>query len=106
MRRLALVAGGTSGIGLGVAHALAPDYDLALAYASNHDRAAQAVATVRAAVPGADIRAFGVPLSGHADACELVARVRSAFARAPAALVNSTGGLADGFFLGSDFACH
>ena len=38
-RPLALIAGGTSGIGLAVARRLQPDYRLALLYASNHERA-------------------------------------------------------------------
>lgn len=106
MRRLALVTGGTSGIGLGVARALAAEHDLALAYASDHDRAAAALDELRAAAPEAELALFPGRLADYGGASTLAAAVRERFGRAPAVLVHAAGRPRDALFLGSDFAQH
>jgi 3-oxoacyl-[acyl-carrier protein] reductase len=105
-RRYALVTGGTSGIGLGCAEALAKDFDLALSYASNDERAEQAKEKIQAAHPETRVRVFKKNLVGHESAKELFTEVLAEYGKAPAVLINSAGRLRDGLFLGSDFKVH
>jgi len=102
--RLALITGGTSGIGLGAARKLAPSCELALAYADNHERAAQAREELQAA--GARVRTFARPLASYEDARLLVEEVQEVCGRAPEILVNSAGRIADGFFFNRAFSDH
>lgn len=105
-RRLALLTGGCSGIGLAAARLLAADHDLALAYASNHERAAAAVRELEELNPECTVRAFPGRLRSYEDACSLVEAVRREFGRGPGVLVNSVGGTHDELFMGSSFAAH
>lgn len=99
-RPLALITGGTSGIGLGVARALASHYDLALGYASDDAKAQAATA----AIPGAIT--FKQPLRSAEDAARLAETVTKELGRSPLVLVNSAGRLDDGLFLDLDFSRH
>ena len=105
-RRLALITGGTSGIGLGAAKALAQEYDLALSYASNHERAQTVQAEIKGAVPHARVEIYGGNLSTYNDARDLLSKVKEDFAKAPSILMNSAGKLRDGLYMGSDFKLH
>lgn len=105
-RPIALITGGTSGIGLGVAKSLARDYDLALAYASNDEKAAQALLEVEALNSGAQIKIFKGVLATKADCDALYAKVCETFNGTPAVLVNSAGRLQDGLFLAADFEVY
>jgi 3-oxoacyl-[acyl-carrier protein] reductase len=98
-----LITGGSSGIGRGVALRLAPGHDLALAYASDEAKAAEALAEVRARHPEARVEAFQGLLSGERDCEALYSRACETFGRSPSILVNGAGRLADGLFLSSDF---
>ncbi len=103
-RPLALVTGGTSGIGLGVARALAAGHDLALGYRQDHQRAAAARAALAGDFPAARIETFARPLAGHDDARALAAAVAGAFSAPPLVFVHCAGGLADRLFLDGAFA--
>jgi 3-oxoacyl-[acyl-carrier protein] reductase len=103
-KRLALITGGTSGIGFGAAKKLAPSCDLALAYAGNHERAEKATKELEGM--GARVKTFAKPLNSQADARELVEQVRSYFNKSPKILVNSSGTIHDGFFMMTDFDHH
>ena len=105
-RPLALITGGTSGIGLGTARALAPDHDLALGYREDHERAGTAVAELERDFPGCRARAFARPLAGYADAQALTEEVGAAFEAAPRVLVHAAGRAADRLFLDGPFEPH
>ncbi|NTU97058.1 MAG: SDR family oxidoreductase [Chlorobiaceae bacterium] len=103
-KRLALITGGTSGIGLAVAMALAGTCDLALAYAENHEKAAEAVKLFDGNGSRTDI--FCRNLNGYESAKELYDMVVSRFGRQPEILVNSAGRIKDGMFFQTDFSFH
>lgn len=103
---LAMITGGTSGIGFGIAKRLAPNHDLALVYASNQTRAETALAELQDLFPERKIKIFQKNLATHEDALSLHEQVLSEFRTAPSVLVHSAGRLRDGLFLGSDFARH
>ena len=89
MRRVALVTGGTRGIGLGVARALAAEgFDLALCGLREEAEVAGAVAELRA--KGGDVRYVRADVAARAGREALVAAVRSAFGRLHV-LVNNAG---------------
>lgn len=105
-RPLALITGGTSGIGFGAARALAAGFDLALAYASDSDKAHQALENLKKDFSECQVQIFKKPLSSQQDCSELYQEVVQNFGSAPAVLVNSAGRLQDGLFLNSDFAAY
>lgn len=99
-RKLALITGGTSGIGLGAARALLGEYDLALGFAANREKAQAAQAELqKLAPPAAQIRTFEAKITGVPDAEAFYGQVTDAFGRAPNVLVNSAGRIDDGLFL-------
>lgn len=104
MKRLALITGGTSGIGFGAAKALGSQYDLALAYASNHEKAK--VAKDELLGMGFNVEIFAQPLEKYADAEALLKVVEEKFGRAPEVLINSAGRIRDGIFMQTDFSQH
>lgn len=103
-KRLALITGGTSGIGFGVATALSDSCDFALAYAGNHDRAGKAKDMLEK--QGCEARLFPGLLSGYQDAEKLFASVSSVYGRPPEILVNSAGRIKDGVFMQTAFPFH
>ena len=89
MRRLALVTGGTRGIGLGIARALAAEgFDLALCGLREETEVSAALEAVRAA--GASAAYFRADVGERADRARLVAQVRERFPRLHV-LVNNAG---------------
>ncbi len=105
-KRLALVTGGCSGIGLAVARLLVADHDLALAYASHHERAAEAARLLQDHDGRSVIRVFGGCLRTYDDARALVDAVTREFGRGPDVLVNAVGRIHDELFIGSSFEHH
>ena len=103
-KRLALITGGTSGIGFGTAKKLAPCCDLALSYAENHERAKKAREELETV--NTNVKIFAKPLHTYEDTKELVETVESEFGKSPDVLVNSAGRIHDGFFLNIDFSHH
>ena len=104
MKHLALITGGTSGIGFGVAKKLASTCDLALAYASNHEKADIALKELRGM--NAKVEVFAQPLLKPQDAETLLQAVEEKFGKPPEILVNSAGRIRDGIFMQTDFAQH
>lgn len=105
-RSLALVTGGTSGIGRAVAGLLGADHDLALGYAADGERAAAAEEELARRHPEARVRCFGERLRGYGDARRLVDRVQAETGSSPAVLVHCAGRARDGLFMRSDFDQH
>ncbi len=103
-KRLALITGGTSGIGFGTAKKLSPYCDLALSYAENHERAEKAREELE--TTDTNVKIFSKPLHSYADAKELVETVKIEFGKSPDILVNSAGRIRDGFFMSTDFSHH
>jgi len=103
-RPLALITGGTSGIGLGAAKRLIANWDLALAFASNEAQAQSALQELRSLRPEARLQTFKKKLKDHESAQELYGEVVAHFQESPAALINCAGRLHDGLFLRADFA--
>lgn len=104
MKRLALITGGTSGIGFGAAKALAKEFDLALAYAANHEKAAVAKKEIEGF--GGKVEVFSRPLATYQDAETLLENVRQKFGAEPDVLINSAGQIRDGIFMQTDFSQH
>lgn len=104
--KLALIAGGCGGIGSSVARLLAPDHDLALGYADNHERAEAVRKEIKLSYPAVNVHTFGGRLRNYQDAMLLVRNVRDQFGQSPSVLVNLTGGIYDALFLNSEFDRH
>ena len=89
MRRVALVTGGTRGIGLGIARALAAEgFDLALCGVREESQVTGVLEELRA--KGGEVRYFRADIASRDARERLVAGVRSAFARLQL-LVNNAG---------------
>jgi NAD(P)-dependent dehydrogenase (short-subunit alcohol dehydrogenase family) len=106
MRKLALITGGSGGIGASTALALSEDHDLALGYAKQRDRAERVAEEIRATNPLTKVHLFGIPLRDHEGCAALVTQVKTTFAKSPDVLVTLSGGLHDALYLGSDFRAH
>ena len=104
-RRIALITGGTSGIGFGIAQKLAAEYDLALGYAGDSVKAEASLKILRELVPHGRFESFQKLLGKPEAATALYQEVKEKLG-APSVLVNSAGRISDGLFLGSDFAQH
>lgn len=103
-KKLALITGGTSGIGFGVAKALGAKHELALAYSGNLEKAE--LAQQELAALDIQCQLFPRPLRGYDDCKLLIDDVKIAFGRSPEILVNSHGRIQDGIFMSTPFAQH
>lgn len=106
MTRLALITGGTSGIGFGIAEALAGSFDLALAYASQKDRAESAARRIREEHPGRRVEIFQACLATADDCRSLVSDVERTLGTGPDILINSAGKVRDGVYMSTEFSLH
>jgi 3-oxoacyl-[acyl-carrier protein] reductase len=105
-RPLALITGGTSGIGFGIACALAPKYHLALSFAQNEIKAQKALHLIRDQFPQTRVEIYRKALFNRKDCEELLGDVKGSFNANPAALVHSAGRIRDNLFLNSNFQDH
>lgn len=104
MRPLALITGGTSGIGFGAAKKLAATCDLALAYANNHEKAQVSARELQGT--SARVEIFSQNLAKPQDAEALLKLVEEKFGKSPDILVNSAGRIRDGIFMQTEFSQH
>lgn len=109
-RRVALITGGTSGIGFGIAQKLLPNYDLALVYGADHEKAKQAEealdAHAREHSISLKVKTYAQDLMMLEEIPALVKKVHEDFGVAPHVLVNSAGRLRDGLFQSSKMQDH
>jgi NAD(P)-dependent dehydrogenase (short-subunit alcohol dehydrogenase family) len=105
-QRWALITGGSSGLGLACAKALAPEFDLALSFASNSDRASAEKDRLQQAYPDRRVELFQENLNGWESAHRLFGRACETFGSAPAVLINSAGRLRDGLYISEPFQTH
>ncbi|MFZ4402699.1 MAG: SDR family oxidoreductase [Pseudobdellovibrionaceae bacterium] len=110
-RPYALITGGTSGIGLGIAQILIKDYDLALVFAKNQEKATASLQLLKnkaetLGLQNFKIELFQKELYGSADVQEVYKDILQKFDKPASVLVNSAGQLRDGLFLDSDFSQH
>lgn len=102
--RLALITGGTSGIGYGAAKNLGANFKLALGYAGNHEKAKAAQIELRGM--GYTVEIFPQTLTCYEDGKGLVEAVEKKMGRMPDVLVNSAGRIRDGIFMQTAFDQH
>ncbi len=102
LRPLAIICGGTSGLGLSVDKNILDSYDLALIYRSNHIGAENAIVSLAAAV-GVTVKVYCKNVIDSTSAAEVYADIKNDFNRVPHALINSAGYTQSGLFLTSDF---
>ncbi len=106
-RRLALVTGGTSGIGLAVAKALVPDHDLALGYRRNRERAVAARTELQELGPSAArVTLFPGTLTSAEETADWLDGVNAEMAAPVDVLVHAAGRVQDRLFLGGPLAGH
>ncbi len=102
LKPLAIICGGTSGLGLAVAKQLLATYDLALIYRSNHHGAEMALLNL--AVSGEEtVRVYCKNVIDSASADDVYAQIKNDFKRVPQVLINSAGYTKVGLFLTSEF---
>jgi 3-oxoacyl-[acyl-carrier protein] reductase len=107
MRKLALITGGTSGLGYACAQALAPDHDLALIYFSDAAKAQAACAELKSLLPeGGVVRAYAHDVGNIPELPTLLKKIEGDFGRSVTDLVNAAGRLRDGLFMGQDIQVH
>ncbi len=87
-RPLAVITGGTSGIGLATAQRLAPDYRLALIYARDQ---ARALAAESSFPPGSQVKTFCVDVADDLSVDAGYAALVAHFGGSPGVLINSAG---------------
>jgi 3-oxoacyl-[acyl-carrier protein] reductase len=105
-RPIALITGGTSGIGFGIAETLARDFDLALCFARNSARAQEAKESILRANPDCRVEVFCVPLNNESDCEQLHLHVRTTMNADVEVLINAAGKLRDGLFLSTERKFH
>lgn len=107
MRKLALITGGTSGLGLACAQGLAPDHDLALVYFSDKAKAEAACAELKALMPPeGKVIAYSQDMGKVAEIPAFLKKIEADFGRPISDLICAAGKLRDGLFMGEDIQTH
>ena len=101
---LALITGGTSGIGFGIAKSLQANYDLVLSYAKNHERAKRSKEELHPNKNRVEI--ICEPINSYKSAEKLLSQVEKLFSKKPEILINSHGSIRDGMFIHRDWEDH
>lgn len=103
MRKLALITGGTSGLGLACAQALAPDHDLALVYFSDKVRADAACEELSKITK---VIAYSQDMGNISELPNFLKKIETDFGRSVTDLICAAGKLRDGLFMGEDIQTH
>ncbi len=90
-KQLAIITGGTSGIGLTTAETLAPDYSLALIYRRDHDRAKRAAEQLKQKFPNTRFEVIACEVKDRDSARSVYKQVTERFEDTPDILINSAG---------------
>ncbi len=106
MKNLALITGGTSGIGLGIAELLAQNNDIAIVYASDDEKANRALDKIITKNPETTVKLYKKQLHTYSDCEQLLSSVKSDFEQDISILINSLGRINDGAFLNMKFEEH
>lgn len=99
-----MITGGTSGIGLAIAKRFAAQYDLALIYRENKERAQKACGELLESHPGAKVVCYAGDLSQPHNCKAVLDSVVSDFQQAPQSFIHCAGRFNPVFFLMSDLA--
>lgn len=97
---LAIITGGTSGIGLEIARRLSCDYNLALIYKSNHERAQSKLVELRALSSG-QVQIFSESIIDDVSAKNVYQKIKLEFNTSPTVLINCAGHTEMKLFLNS-----
>lgn len=107
MRKLALITGGTSGLGFACAQALAPDHDLALIYHSDVAKAEAACGELKKLLsPEGSVRAYAHDVGKISELPALLKTIEGDFGQTVTHLINAAGRLRDGLFMAQDIQIH
>lgn len=90
-RSLAIITGGTKGIGFGIASELGSKYDLALSYLSDTTTATKAVEELKVLYPGIRVQAFQMDLTNFESIKKTYREIKELFNCTVSILVNNAG---------------
>jgi short-subunit dehydrogenase len=102
-RPLALITGGTSGIGFASAIRLGASHDLALVYRSKQERAETAKSQLQRAHPQLDVRIYQTEFVDHLSCKNFYSALISDWPKEPEILIHSAGRGGKKIFVASDF---
>lgn len=104
MRKVALITGGTSGLGFACAQALAADHDLALLYFSDAEKAQAAADKLLPA--GCKVQTYAHDVGQISEIPALLKKIEADFGQPVSTLINAAGRLRDGLFMSQDIQVH
>ena len=90
-KALAIVTGGTSGLGHSIAKKLSLDYNLALIFKSNSERAQAALSEFREKFPASMVRIYQKDIFDFKSAASIYEEIKVDFSQIPRVLVNAAG---------------
>jgi len=103
-RPIALITGGTSGIGYAIARKLVSTHDLALIFRNNQARAEAAKERLEKSSSLASVRVFPAELMGHEDCQKVYALLVREMKGSPEILIHSAGRIRPNLFVASGFS--
>lgn len=105
-RSLAIVTGGTSGLGLSIAKKLNFDFNLALIFKKNSERAQSVFSEFQEKHPTSEIRIYQKNVFDFKSAVDVYAEIKTDFQQTPSVLVNAAGYTERELFLKCEFELY